>query len=68
VAALLIVGVVASARGGVAVSSANIGGGQIYFVRVRGIFAILPGIVCFFYAGSGVVVLLYSVWSTQTDV
>lgn len=43
-AALLIVGVVASAHGGVAVLlSANIGGGQMYFVRVRGMFAILPG-------------------------
>lgn len=39
VAALVIVGVVVSARGGVAVlSSASIGGGQMYFVRVRGIF------------------------------
>lgn len=43
VAALVIVGVVASARGGVAaLSSASMGGGQMYFVRVRGIFAILP--------------------------
>lgn len=42
-AALLIVGVVASARGGVAVSSASIGGGHMYFVRVRGIMLFLRG-------------------------
>lgn len=56
VAALVIVGVDVSARGGVAVlSSASIGGGQMYFVRVRGIID-PPDLVVWFYAESGVVV------------
>lgn len=56
VAALVIVGVVASARGGVAVlSSASMGGGQMYFVRVRGILRLGRKslfLLCWFYVAS----------------